>query len=241
MGLLRLWWCLPELAGSAYVYYPLETLLALMRLESHRNSCLVVGEDMGVVPDELRQRMSATAVYGNKLFYFEKDDQQQFKQPQDHAVDALLMVTNHDVPTLAGWWNGSELHLRDELGLLGENQSLLDLQQQRSVEKIELLQWLDSQQLLPASWGVMEGAYPIDNAFDLTLCEAIINGCARSRSRMMSIQLEDLQLIEQPVNIPGTYREYPNWCRKQQLDSQALFASEQVQALLASTYRERMQ
>jgi 4-alpha-glucanotransferase len=241
MGLLRLWWCLPEFAGAAYVYYPFETMLALMRLESHRNCCLVVGEDMGVVPDELRQRMSATAVYGNKLFYFEKDNRQQFKQPEEHTVDALLMVTNHDVPTLAGWWNGSELSLKHELGLLSDKQPLSALQQQSKQEKLDVLQWLECQYLLPEGWAAIDDTYPLDEAFDLTLCEAITNACARSRSRMMSLQLEDLQLIEQPVNIPGTYREYPNWRRKQQQETQTLFGNKKIQALLASTYRERMQ
>jgi len=43
------------------------------------------------------------------------------------------------------------------------------------------------------------------------------------------------------VNIPGTYREYPNWRRKQRLETKALFGYPQIQALLASTYQERKQ
>ncbi|MCZ6487930.1 MAG: 4-alpha-glucanotransferase, partial [Gammaproteobacteria bacterium] len=241
MGLLRLWWCLPGIAGGAYVYYPFEELLAILRLESHRNQCVVIGEDMGVVPDDLRARMAATAVYSNKIFYFERTSNQQFKQPQDHQGDALLMVTNHDVSTLAGWWNGTDLQIRGECGLLDNEHDLPRLLGQRREDKVRLLTWLQSLQLLPTSWvgGIVDGGGA--KPFDIILCGAILNANARSHSRLMLFQLDDLQLLQEPVNIPGTYREYPNWRRKQRLETKALFGDPQIQALLASTYRERKQ
>ena len=79
-----------------------------------------------------------------------------------------------------------------------------------------------------------------DKPFDLPLCEAILNGCARSQSPLMLFQLDDLQLLQEPVNIPGTNREYPNWRRKQLQETKILFGDPQVQTLLSSTYQERM-
>ncbi|MEH6580809.1 MAG: 4-alpha-glucanotransferase [Halioglobus sp.] len=241
MGLMRLWWCLPDLAGGAYVYYPLQDLLAILRLESHRNQCVVIGEDMGVVPDDLRAKMAETAVYSNKVFYFERTQEQQFKHPRDHQVDALLMVTNHDVSTLAGWWDGTDLHLRGDIGLLDIELELPEALRQRQEERISLLNWLQSLQLLPASWAGGNVDAVEGKPFDIALCGAILAASARSRSRMMSFQLDDLQLLQEPVNIPGTYREYPNWRRKQRLATEALFGDSQIQALLASTYQERKQ
>jgi 4-alpha-glucanotransferase len=243
MGLMRLWWCLPGLADGAYVYYPLEDLLALLRLESHRNRCVVVGEDMGVVPDELRSRMTATSIYSNKLFYFERTPDRHFKPTQDHQADALLMVTNHDVSTLAGWWNGTDLKLRDEIGLLNAKQELPDLMLEREEDRAKLLSWLEAEQSLPAGWtgGLSGSDKPHERRFDLELCRAIFVASARSTSRLLLYQLDDLQLIEEPVNIPGTYREYPNWRRKQKLETSLLFSDPQIQALLASTNWERRQ
>lgn len=237
MGLLRLWWCLPEQGGGAYIYYPLETLLAIIRLESHRNQCLVVGEDMGVVPNEIRQRMKATAVYTNKVFYFERDDRQQFTDPAAHPVNALLMVSNHDVSTLAGWWNKTDLQLRGELGNISQ-QELSAAIAERGNDKQQLIQWLRDQQTLPTEW---EGDTGLDSPFDLLLCKAILQSCARSASRLMSFQLDDLQLLEAPVNIPGTYREYPNWRRKQQRHTDAIFNDPQLSAVLNTMAKERTQ
>ena len=151
------------------------------------------------------------------------------------------MVTNHDVSTLAGWWNGYDLNIRGEIGVLNTEKELPSLLRQRQEDKTRLLFWLQTQQLLPQSWSDGISVIEEEKPFDIILCGAILNACARSRSRIMLFQLDDLQLLEAPVNIPGTDREYPNWRRKQRLETNALFADPEIQALLASTYQERMQ
>lgn len=232
MALMRLWWCLHDEEDSAglYVFYPRDDLLALLRLESWRHRCVVVGEDLGVVPGEFREAMRCSALLGNRLFYFEKHPDGRFRAPEELAEDVLLMVTNHDVPTLADWWAGSDLQRRCELGLIPDGDALAKLEQERAADRAELLAWLDTSGLLPEAVG---------SAMDMTLCSAIHQACARGRSRLLLLQLEDLQLVAEPVNIPGTWREYPNWRRKQSQSTKDLFASPQVQALLASVNRER--
>jgi 4-alpha-glucanotransferase len=147
------------------------------------------------------------------------------------------MVTNHDVSTLAGWWNGADLKLRCDCGLLDADQDLPGLLEQRQHDKLCLLAWLQSLQLLPTGW--IGSIDELDKPFDIALCRAILAGNARSQSRIVLFQLDDLQLLEEPVNIPGTYREYPNWRRKQRLDTSTLFQDPQIQSLMASTKRER--
>ncbi|NNC99659.1 MAG: 4-alpha-glucanotransferase, partial [Gammaproteobacteria bacterium] len=235
LGLLRLWWCHPMIENGAYVYYPFEDLIAILCLESHRHSCLIVGEDMGTVPDELRRAMKSRAIYSNKLFYFEKGRDQAFKNPSAHERDALLMVTNHDVPTLAGWWEGMDLRIRREIGLLDSERQLSDALEQRNQHKANLLGWLNTQQLLPKSWGKS----PVHKEFDFDLCSAIILANAKSQSRMVLFQLDDLQLIRKPVNIPGTYKQYPNWRRKQKLKTRNIFGNSKIQQLMSLVQQER--
>ena len=237
LGLLRLWWCLPNIEGGAYVYYPLEDLLAILCLESHRQRCLVVGEDMGTVPNELREAMASKHIYSNKLFYFEKQHDQNFKLPQSHQQDALLMVTNHDVPTLAGWWDGADLAIRKQIGLAVSDQEHSDACRDRRQNRQALLNWLQLQQLLPENWQ----AESLDKAFDFQLCSAILIANARSRSQMMLFQLDDLQLLHDPVNIPGTWKQYPNWRRKQKTSTKELFNDPAIRSLLCCIHQERMQ
>ena len=239
MALLRLWWCLPEAPGlpaaGVYVYYPMRELMALVRLESQRNGCLVVGEDLGVVPPEFRQAMAEGGIYGNKLLYFEQHPDHSYKHPQEHGEDALLLVTNHDVATLAAWWNRHDLALRRQLGLVADADAFAVELSRRERDKGQLLSCLDDGGLLTDGWRVEA----LDRPFDFPLCAAIHRWCARGRSRLLLVQLEDLQLLEDPVNIPGTYREYPNWRRKQRLATAAIFADPQARHILDSVNRER--
>jgi 4-alpha-glucanotransferase len=240
MSLLRLWWC-PEpdpgsttepvgSAAGAYVFYPVETLFAILRLESQRRRCLVIGEDLGVVPPEIRQHMSQSAVFSNVLFYFEKYDPVHFKKPEHYPPRALAMVANHDVPTLAAWWNKSDLALRRQIGLLDDEQGFGEAVRQRESDLIQILHWLDGQGDLTGHWR----DFNIHRPFDHELCAALLRATGRSASLLVSIQLEDLTLTLMPVNIPGTFDEYPNWRRKLDGDLDGLFADARAMELLTT-------
>ena len=237
MALMRLWWC-PRYPGrgvGAYVHYNVDELFAILRLESERNQCVVIGEDLGVVPPEVRTYINSSAIYSNILFYFEKYDGFNFKKPEHYNPKALAMVANHDVPTLAAWWNGSDLTLRHSLDLIKTEDELHQQLRARRDEKFQVLHWLGDQWLLPASWQEDSEEKP----FDLLLCAAIFRCCARSASQMVSVQLEDLALLETPVNIPGTSSEYPNWRRRLPTDVSVLISSEIGGKLLSGFSEER--
>jgi 4-alpha-glucanotransferase len=230
MSLLRLWWCPPGKTADhgAYVYYPFHEMLALLKLESQLNRCVVIGEDMGVVPPELRQALYDGDIFTNKLFYFEKNHQGEFKAPEDYEAHSLAMLTNHDVPTLASWWSGSDIQLRESLKLFAEQTDSAQLLAQRQHEKSQLLQWLQGLGLsLPQAPEVLLAA-PLDYA----LCSLILQGASRCRSQLFVVQLEDLELMELPVNVPGTFDQYPNWQRKLRMPIEALFADTHIRTLL---------
>jgi 4-alpha-glucanotransferase len=239
MSLLRLWWCLPEDANGPssglYVYYPLQDLMALVRLESWRRRCLVIGEDLGVVPAEIRQEMAQSGLYGTTLLYFERWYDGRFKAPAEQRADALLMISNHDVPTLADWWNGSDLQRRHALGLLDDQAQLQQALDERAAARRQLLEWLDASGCLPDNRSPAESGA----GMDYPLCEAIHRACAGGAARMLLVQLEDLQLMDSPVNIPGTFREYPNWRRKQAATTREIFARSEVRQLLGEVDRGR--
>lgn len=211
MAILRLWWCPnnPDLGAGAYVYYPLETLLAILCLESHRSECLIIGEDLGVVPPELNGYLKEAGIYSNQLFYFCKHHNG-FEQPSDHRPHSLMMLANHDVPTLAAWWSASDMHLLRQLGLLDTNEALgeaLSCREQDKEQLINLILQHDVQNQYQHLTELSEWDFE-------SLLPAWIALAAKTRSSLFSVQLCDLVGERHSVNIPGTWKEYANWQRR---------------------------
>lgn len=237
MALTRLWWCPGEeqQGQGGYVRYPVDALFAIVRLESQRRRCLVIGEDLGVVPPEIRTTMRDSAVLSNVLFYFEKYDAMHFKKPEHYPERALAMVANHDVPTLKCWWERGDLRLRREIGLLDSIDDYDRMLRERESDLIQALHWLNEQGLVPESWQELN----IHRPFDYSLCRSLIKALGRAASQLVSVQLADLCLMELPVNIPGTSTEYPNWRRKVPREINSIFVDPEIVDMLSGFVTSR--
>lgn len=229
MSMMRLWWCPPgeKADKGTYIYYPMRELVGLLCLESHLNECIIIGEDLGIVPDEFRAMIAKTKIYSNRVFYFEKWHENCFKHPKEYEPHALAMVNNHDVPTLRSWWNTTDLHLRNKLDLLEEHVEFADLLEARRLEKQNLVDFLIAESLLPQEWDGRD----VDEMIDLPLILAILKLVSLSASKVLILQLEDLLAMDEPVNVPGTYNEYPNWRRKLDRNLNEVFESSEVNEL----------
>jgi 4-alpha-glucanotransferase len=213
MSLFRLWWVPAGCAATegAYVHYPLHELLTVLSLESARGSCLVVGEDLGVVPDEMRRAMPEFGLYHYKVLLFEKTGGR-FRRPEEFARHALATATTHDMPTLRSYWEARDIELRRRLNLYPTAQIEQDVLRERDHDRGELLTALRGEGLNPARPGA-----PLD-PYTVELGRALHLYLARSRAALVALQLEDLLGLVDPVNVPGTSSEYPNWRRKLNAD-----------------------
>ena len=207
MWLQRVWWCVQTDEGPSglYVYQNVDEMLALLALESQRNQCQIIAEDLGVVPDDFRAMMHQYGMLGNALFYFATDVSDRFLPAQEQRGDAMLMVANHDVPPLRAWWQGSDIEQRLQYGLVDEN-SAESQRHVRAAQKKNLIALLHNQGLRPD--------LDVPQWCDEALCSAIYRFCAAGASPWVILQLDDLLGADTPVNIPGTFLEYDNWSRK---------------------------
>jgi 4-alpha-glucanotransferase len=229
MALFRLWWVAAGFSPTegAYVHYPLQQLLTVLSLESARSACLVVGEDLGVVPDEMRLAMPECGLYHYKVLLFEKLEGR-FRRPDEYVRHALATVTTHDMPTLRSYWEGRDIELRRRLNLYPSVEVENDVIREREHDRELLLGALQEQGLNPA-----QPATPFD-AFTAELAHALHLYLARSATTLVALQIEDLLGEILPVNVPGTDREYPNWQRKVAADIEDLA----VRADLAAQFEE---
>jgi 4-alpha-glucanotransferase len=234
MALFRLWWVpagFPPSEG-AYVHYPLQQLLTVLSLESARSACLVVGEDLGVVPDEMRRAMPECALYHYKVLLFEKSGGQ-FRRPGEYVRHALATVTTHDMPTLRSYWEGRDIELRRRLNLYPSAEIESGVVREREHDRESLLGALQEQGLKPA-----QPETPFD-PFTAELAHALHLYLARSAAALAALQIEDLLGETLPVNVPGTDKEYPNWQRKVSVDIEEMALRADLAAQFGEIRRAR--
>jgi len=206
LGLARLFWVPQGAEGreGAYVSYPMSDLLGVLALESVRARCLAVGEDLGTVADGLREGLRETGVYSYRVLPFERDGSV-LRPPSAYPAKALACVSTHDLPPLAGWWEGIDLDERAALNLIPP----ADLPAAKAARQAEKATLLDA----VAAAGLGQG-WTAPSPFHADLAAAIHALVASSASRLMLAQVEDLAGERVGVNLPGTDRERPNWRRK---------------------------
>jgi (1->4)-alpha-D-glucan 1-alpha-D-glucosylmutase len=214
MGLMRLYW-IPAGADArdgAYVRYPFDALLGVLALESTRAGCIVVGEDLGTVPDAVRDAMARLAILSYRVLLFERAADGGFTRPEAYPREALCTFSTHDLPTLHGFLVEADLEARDALGLFPDEAMRAQQYALRRDDRRRLHVALRDAGLLTG-----DAAYASADAlrFDQTLCNAVLAYLARTPSRLMTFQLEDVFGVVEQTNLPSTTGErYPNWRRK---------------------------
>jgi 4-alpha-glucanotransferase len=202
MGLQRLY-CIPEglpASQGAYIEYPIDDLIGILALESHRNRCLVVGEDLGTVPPGFRERMSEAHILSYRVLFFEQDqDTGDFLPPGRYAWLSIAVGGSHDLPTLRSWLQGRDIELKRSLGLYPSENEVTSQVALRAREKAAVLKAV---QLREKS--VSEAGFS----------QAIHQFLGKTSSVLAITQLDDLLGEIDPVNVPATSTEHPNWRRK---------------------------
>lgn len=232
MGLLRLWWVPQgsEATDGAYIYYPFRELLGIAALESQRAQCLVIGEDLGTVPDEIRDKLPEAAIYSYRVLVFEKRPDGSFREPAEYPRRALATVSTHDLPPLYSYWDFSDIELRHGLGLYPDGHTAQQQAEERGRDRQALTAALRSQGL---------GEFAAEQIDEQSVA-AIHRYLARSEAAIVMAQPEDWLGMTEPVNVPGTSTaQYPNWCRKLTTDIDGMLDHPGARAVFAALSAER--
>jgi 4-alpha-glucanotransferase len=175
---------------GAYIRLPLDSLLAVTALMSEQHRCIVIGEDLGTVPDDFRQKLRNWGIWSYQVMLFERFGDGQFMPPQCYRDNALVVFGTHDTPTFAGWQQSLDLELRRTLGMEpgetpGDRARALDALRRDLGER---------------------GMHTLDFL-------SVAKYLTHAPSRLLLISLEDICGVKEQVNLPGTLAEYPNWSR----------------------------
>lgn len=209
LGLRRLW-VVPDGASpteGAYLTYPLGDMLRLLALESERAKAIVIGEDLGTVPEGLRDAMEQKEMLGMRVLWFEREEDGTFTPPDRWPTGAVAMTGTHDLPTVAGWWSGRDIDWTWSLKRKSDAASEAEHRASRAQERVRL--WSSMRDAGIASTGVMPGIADTNPVVDAALAYV-----GSTPSPISILPMEDIVGITEQPNLPGTTNEHPNWRRR---------------------------
>ncbi|MEM6488228.1 MAG: 4-alpha-glucanotransferase, partial [Pseudomonadota bacterium] len=216
LGLERTFWVPEDGTPGGYVRAEREVLLAILRVEAVRHGCGVVGEDLGVVPEGLREALDGAGIFGCSVAMYEHWEGR-LRAPWHYRPATLASFGTHDTPTLAGWWRGHDIGWREHIGHTAAAEA----------EAMRAARWRDRATLmaLMAEAGVLPPGYDPANPpweVDDALIAAVHALLARAASALVAVQLDDALGTLEQANIPGTIDEHPNWRRRHAAAAEAL-------------------
>ena len=230
LGLNRLW-VLPDGAlplEGAYLVNPLEDLLRICALESHRAGAIIIGEDLGVVPDGLRDTLEAHGLLGMRVLPFERQKDGALRSPDVWDPLAAAMTSTHDLAPVAGWWKGRDIDWREQLGAGGD----------REAERRERADYRDAFWSAAVEAGVASGDAPDTDDPDAAV-DASVAYAATSACELALIPVEDLLGLDEQPNLPGVVEVHPNWRRRLPAATENLLEQPRVAARIERLNAER--
>jgi 4-alpha-glucanotransferase len=206
LGLFRMFWIPQGGTGKdgVYVRTHVDEVLAVLALESTRQKVLVVGEDLGTVTPAIRHKLDAAGLLSYRLLIFEREKSGAFTRPNAYPEQALVAATTHDLPTLKGFWVGRDITIKEEAGLYPRQEDIAQDWRMRAEDRQRLWAALSREALCPT------GVIPFNLSADML--QAIYRYLARTPSRLLMVQLEDLLAELDTPNLPGAPESvYPSW------------------------------
>ena len=204
MGLFRLY-CVPNgrpATDGVYIRYPAEELLAIVTLESVRARCAVAGEDLGTVPPQVRPTMTDHALFRLHVGQW-SFPARVGAAPTPGPAESVASLNTHDTATFAGWWRGTDIDDKRDLGLVNAEQ-----------EHAERVERDRMRQALVAFAATRPGDDYLTEPERAMV--AATTDLAVGPTEVVLVALDDLVLDPVPHNVPGTTHQRPNWQRRVQ-------------------------
>jgi 4-alpha-glucanotransferase len=227
MGLHRFFWIPHGVAAAdgVYVRYPAREFYAILALESVRHRAMIVGENLGTVPDYVTRAMRAHRVLQTYVVqYALRPDRAAPLQPVPN--DAVAALNTHDMPPFGGFWTGRDLRDLRALGQLTAAQAASEWRRRRAMLRT-LGGWLGRTRGLRA---------PVTAR---RMLRALLAVLGVGPARLVLVNLEDLWLEAEPQNTPGTADQRPNWRRKAAYTLEQIRTSPAVRRTLRELNRAR--
>jgi 4-alpha-glucanotransferase len=193
LGLERLFMIPRGGNGGGYVRFPLQQLAHVISEESHRHRCIVIGEDLGTVPEHFRETMAQWGFWACRVMLFEREHDGRFRAPEHYPAEALATFNTHDMASFCGWLEGHDMRVKRGIGFDPGESGEARAHAQAALREA-LVRWA-----------------PQFSPDDIAAVGAFL---ALTPSHLAVIALDDILGVRDQINVPGSIAQHPNWRRK---------------------------
>ncbi|NRP75928.1 4-alpha-glucanotransferase [Ensifer psoraleae] len=212
---------------GAYVVYPDNQILHDLAEASKDHRCIVIGEDLGLIPKGLREQMCAANILSYRILTYEKS-KRGFRPPEHYPRLALACLSTHDHQTIVGWWRGADIEMRVKHHLVPEQAAKLE-REERERERANLRRALKKH-------GIVLPGGATASIHDMEFVHALVEGAYRYLAEtpclMIAARLADMTNEQRVTNVPGTSSEYPNWKPKLSMSVEELSGADLPQLVV---------
>lgn len=212
-------------SDGVYLRLPASDLCNMLAQESSAERCLIIGEDLGTVPQDFPALLATHNILSCRLLIFARDGDR-FLAPEEYPRNALVSVATHDLPPLLGFIEGTDIEARQSLGVYADEGRYRHAHEERAHERQRLREAVNAA-------GFSTGD---DTAGIVAGCHGFL---ARTPCALFLVQMEDLAMEREQPNMPGSGDRYPNWRRKLSRDLETIFAAPSTEAILGAIRKER--
>ena len=208
-SLMRLFW-VDKNKNGAYINYNLKDMTAILCLESHKNKCLVIGEDLGNVPDGFPEFMLKHKILSNKILFRQKDKDGKFLQIDKYPYLSLCQVSTHDQATSYGFWLNEDININNACHLFPKQSQYKNNLKERDNERKDIFHIMKKTSSFYNNKDSFKNCLDGKTVpFNLEYSFNIYG--AKTESAIFQVKMADIYQQIEMENVPSTVDEYPNW------------------------------
>lgn len=205
-GLERLYLRVKKATG-AYLKYNFKAFMGIVALESVRNQCLVVAEDLGTAPLGFTEKMGQAKTLSFKILHYQRAGDRLI-EPQHYPYHSLIATGTHDLPSYSAFWKGLDLELGLQQKTITQAQYRMHRKNRKSDKELFVKTFQSKNYPMPDNLGTIKSA---DTSVPEWFIPNVYRFLSETNSQLLLVRLEDILGQDEQINLPGTYLEYPNW------------------------------
>lgn len=178
--------------NGAYIRFPEDDFFAIVVLEASKFGADIIGENLGTVPAKVNEILQNRNLKGMQILQLDLGEKPEYLLSKIDQ-NTLCALNTHDMPMFSRFLKAEDLDEVRDLGILHS-----DFYAQFKLERFKQLK----------NW---------ENIFQKNPVIGALKYLAATKCHYLVVNLEDLWSEERPQNIPGTWKEVPNWRRKMQI------------------------